>query len=118
MTTGTPATSGWQARGTAAQYERWLNWFDRQISQDSYLLGCTLFENGDPTGLVVVRTGAHRRLAQDLPDQPHHLAATAHWRHRDARRRHVVLTWTNAPLQPGHVCRQTLHQQRRPLYAC
>jgi hypothetical protein len=48
--TGDPSTSGWQARGTAAQYERWLNWFDGQMSQDSYLLGCTLFENGDPTG--------------------------------------------------------------------
>src|ERR1035438_4397424 len=48
--TGTPSTSGWQYRGTAAQYERWLNWFDCQMSQDSYLLGCTLFENGDPTG--------------------------------------------------------------------
>ena len=47
---GTPATSGWQYRGTAAQYERWLNWFDRQLGQDAYVLGCTLFENGDPTG--------------------------------------------------------------------
>src|SRR5262249_36252316 len=41
---GTPATSGWQYRGTAAQFERWLNWFDNQMGQDSYLLGCTLFE--------------------------------------------------------------------------
>jgi CARDB protein len=47
---GTPATSGWQARGTAADYERWLNWFDRQIGQDSYVLGCTLFEIGNPSG--------------------------------------------------------------------
>ncbi len=114
--TGTPATSGWQARGTAAQYERWLNWFDRQINQDSYLLGCTLFENGDPTGLVVVRTGAHRRLAQDLSHQPNHLAATAHWRHRDARRRHRGSDLDQRPRQPGHVCRQALHQQRRPLH--
>ena len=30
--TGDPNTSGWQARGTAAQYERWLNWFDGQMS--------------------------------------------------------------------------------------
>lgn len=47
---GDPLTSGWQARGTAAQFERWLNWFDFQMRQDSYLLGCTLFENGDPSG--------------------------------------------------------------------
>ncbi len=47
---GDPLTSGWQARGTAAQYERWLNWFDFQMRQDPYLLGCTLFENGDPSG--------------------------------------------------------------------
>ena len=25
---GTPNTSGWQARGSSANYERWLNWFD------------------------------------------------------------------------------------------
>jgi hypothetical protein len=47
---GNPSTSGWQYRGTAAQYERWLNWFDRQMAQDSYVLGCTLFQNGDPSG--------------------------------------------------------------------
>jgi hypothetical protein len=47
---GTSSTSGWQARGSAADYERWLNWFDRQIGQDSYVLGCTLFEIGNPGG--------------------------------------------------------------------
>src|SRR5207302_734731 len=47
---GTPSTSGWQARGTAADYERWLNWFDRQLGQDAYVLGCTLFEIGNPGG--------------------------------------------------------------------
>jgi hypothetical protein len=46
--TGTPATSGWQARGTAADYERWLNWFDQQIQQDACVVGCTLFEIGNP----------------------------------------------------------------------
>jgi hypothetical protein len=47
---GDPATSGWQARGTAEQFERWLNWFDFQMRQDPYVLGCTLFENGDASG--------------------------------------------------------------------
>jgi hypothetical protein len=47
---GTPSTSGWQARGSTANYERWLNWFDHQLAQDSYILGCTLFEIGNPTG--------------------------------------------------------------------
>ena len=47
---GTPSTSGWQARGTAADYERWLNWFDHQLAQDPYVLGCTLFELGNPAG--------------------------------------------------------------------
>jgi hypothetical protein len=47
---GTPSTSGWQARGIAADYERWLNWFDRQIGQDAYVVGCTLFEIGNPGG--------------------------------------------------------------------
>src|SRR5215831_4473222 len=47
---GDPSTSGWQARGSANDYERWLNWFDQQLQQDSYVLGCTLFENGDSAG--------------------------------------------------------------------
>ncbi|PWU13802.1 MAG: hypothetical protein C5B50_18600 [Verrucomicrobia bacterium] len=45
---GTPTTSGWQYRGTADEYQRWLNWFDSQMQQDSYLLGCTIFEIGNP----------------------------------------------------------------------
>src|SRR5947209_17515100 len=48
--TGDPTTSGWQARGSPANYQRWLNWFDQQLQQDTYVLGCTLFENGDPGG--------------------------------------------------------------------
>src|SRR6266481_3839783 len=44
--TGDPTTSGWQARGSPANYQRWLNWFDQQLQQDTYVLGCTLFENG------------------------------------------------------------------------
>src|ERR1041385_2945882 len=47
---GDPNTSGWQARGTPADYESWLNWFDGQMQQDAYVMGCTLFENGDPGG--------------------------------------------------------------------
>jgi len=47
---GDPSGSGWQARGTAADYERWLNWFDRQLGLDGYVLGCTLFQIGNPSG--------------------------------------------------------------------
>lgn len=47
---GSPTLSGWQARGSAANYQRWLNWFDHQMQQDSYVLGCTLFQNGDASG--------------------------------------------------------------------
>ncbi|EEF58580.1 malectin domain-containing carbohydrate-binding protein [Pedosphaera parvula] len=47
---GDPNTSGWQARGPADWYQRWLNWFDSQMNQDSYVMGCTLFQNGNPSG--------------------------------------------------------------------
>lgn len=98
---GKPSTSGWQARGTAAQYERWLNWFDRQMSQDAYVLGCTLFENGDPTGwssfdlepiagwLKTYLTGP---TTWPLPPA----GVTAAFAGGS-----VVLSWTNAPLTPA-----------------
>jgi hypothetical protein len=95
---GTPATSGWQYRGTAAQYERWLNWFDRQLGQDSYVLGCTLFENGDPTGwssfdLEPIAGWFKTYLTGPTtwPAPPTGVVAT-----RGGGS--VVLTWTNAPL--------------------
>jgi hypothetical protein len=40
---------GWKAFD-AARYEDWLAWFDRQMKQDPYVVGCTLFESGDPKG--------------------------------------------------------------------
>ena len=98
--TGTPSTSGWQYRGTAAQYERWLNWFDRQISQDSYVLGCTLFENGDPAGWssfdlepIAGWFKTYLTAPTTWPAPPTGVAATA-------ASGSVVLTWTNAPLTP------------------
>ncbi len=47
---GTPSTSGWQARGSAEEYERWLRWFDSEIRKDPYVLGITLFQIGDIHG--------------------------------------------------------------------
>jgi hypothetical protein len=98
---GTPSTSGWRARGTAVQYERWLNWFDAQIIQDSYVLGCTLFENGDPTGwssfeLEPIAGWLGRYLANPItwPPPPTGVAATMSGTS-------VILAWTNAPLNPS-----------------
>ncbi|HOX57725.1 MAG TPA: malectin domain-containing carbohydrate-binding protein [Candidatus Paceibacterota bacterium] len=97
---GTPATSGWQARGTAAQYERWLNWFDRQMSQDSCVLGCTLFQNGDPAGWssfdlepIAGWFGNYLAGPSTWPSPPAGVAAAA-------AGGAVLLTWTNAPLTP------------------
>lgn len=45
---GNQITDGWSARGTSEQYERWLTWFDSEIRKDKYILGITLFQNGDP----------------------------------------------------------------------
>ena len=43
---------GWNysGNGDATKFENWLTWYDAQIKQDSYVLGCTLFEIGDPNG--------------------------------------------------------------------
>jgi hypothetical protein len=45
---GSATGSGWQANGTASQYETWLTWWDAQIRQDSYVLGSTIFQIGSP----------------------------------------------------------------------
>jgi hypothetical protein len=47
---GNPNLSGWQARGSAERYQRWLEWFDSEIRKDPYVLGVTLFQIGDPQG--------------------------------------------------------------------
>lgn len=44
---GSPQESGWQARGGVQQYLDWITWFDKQISQDNYVLGATLYQIGD-----------------------------------------------------------------------
>ena len=98
---GSPATSGWQYRGTAAQYERWLNWFDRQIGQDSCVLGCTLFQNGDPAGwssfdLEPIAAWFRTYLSGPVtwPAPPAGVTATPSGGS-------VVVAWTNAPLTPA-----------------
>lgn len=47
---GNPQTDGWRARGSPAQYKRWLLWYDTELQKDPYLLGVTLFQIGDPSG--------------------------------------------------------------------
>jgi len=47
---GNPKTDGWQARGDKRKYEEWLEWFDKELSKDEYILGVTLFQIGDPEG--------------------------------------------------------------------
>ena len=96
---GDPSTSGWQARGSAANYERWLNWFDYQMAQDSYVLGCTLFENGDPGGwssfdLEPIATWFGNYLTNPslLPPAPTGLSAVV--------ANIVTLNWTNISVNP------------------
>jgi hypothetical protein len=96
---GDPSTSGWQARGTQADYERWLNWFDVQMQQDPYVLGCTLFENGDPGGwssfdLEPISGWFKNYLSPtSAPVAPSNVTATV-------GNALVTLSWTNPPLNP------------------
>ncbi|MGB9623559.1 MAG: malectin domain-containing carbohydrate-binding protein, partial [Phycisphaerae bacterium] len=41
-----PGGPGWKAYD-AARYQDWLAWFDGQLMQDPYVVGCTLFQSGD-----------------------------------------------------------------------
>jgi hypothetical protein len=43
---GDPDKSGWAARGTAEDYQRWLTWFDDEMKKDPYVVGACLFEIG------------------------------------------------------------------------
>jgi hypothetical protein len=97
---GTPSTSGWQARGTAADYERWLNWFDRQLGQDGYVLGCTLFEIGNPVGWssfdlepIGSWLGDYLKPPTAVPPAPTGLSCVA-------ANATALLAWTNPPLSP------------------
>jgi hypothetical protein len=96
---GDPNTSGWQARGTQADYQRWLNWFDHQLQQDAYVVGCTLFENGDPAGwssfdLEPICGWLKNYLIgpASLPSPPNVSA--------QAGNGVITLSWTNASLTP------------------
>jgi hypothetical protein len=96
---GDPSTSGWQARGTQADYERWLNWFDGQMQQDSYVMGCTIFENGDPGGwssfdLEPIAGWFKNYLTPTTaPPAPSNVMAVV-------GNALVTLSWTNPPLNP------------------
>jgi len=96
---GDPNTSGWQARGSQVDYEQWLNWFDGQMQQDSYVLGCTLFENGDPGGwssfdLEPIAGWFENYLSPtSAPPAPSSVTAVL-------GNALVTLSWTNPPLNP------------------
>lgn len=40
---------GWLARGTLEKYQQWLDWYDKELMKDDYVLGVTLFKIGAPT---------------------------------------------------------------------
>lgn len=42
-----PGGPGWKV-DTAARYTDWLTWFDARLKENPYVVGCTLFQSGDP----------------------------------------------------------------------
>jgi hypothetical protein len=97
---GTPSTSGWQARGSAADYQRWLNWFDHQLDLDPYVVGCTLFEIGNPSGWssfdlepIGGWLGGYLTAPAVAPGAPNGLVAAP-------LNATALLTWTSAPVNP------------------
>lgn len=96
---GDPNTSGWQARGSQTDYELWLNWFDGQMQQDSYVMGCTLFENGDPGGwssfdLEPIAGWFGNYLSPtSAPPAPSNVTAVV-------GNALVTVSWTNPPVSP------------------
>ncbi|HTL17780.1 MAG TPA: CARDB domain-containing protein [Patescibacteria group bacterium] len=97
---GTPSTSGWQARGTAADYERWLNWFDHQLAQDGNILGCTLFEIGNPTGWPSFDLEPIAGWMRDYLVAPTNVPAAPTGLKVVATNGAALLTWTSAPTNP------------------
>ncbi len=100
--TGTPATSGWQARGPAGWYQRWLNWFDNQLQQDPYVMGCTIFEIGNPESwgwpsfdLEPLAGWMRIYLLPPTMVPPAATGVSA-----NPCNGGVALTWTNIPLNP------------------
>jgi len=47
---GNPHTDGWQGRGSAEKFKKWLQWFDARLREDDYVIGATLFQCGDTRG--------------------------------------------------------------------
>jgi hypothetical protein len=70
---GDANTSGWQARGPTDWYQRWLNWFDYQMQQDSYVIGCTLFQNG------AAPSWASFDLETPMPGNTNHIMPIIGW---------------------------------------
>jgi len=97
---GDPSTSGWQARGSSANYERWLNWFDQQMQQDPYVLACTLFENGDPAGWSSFDLEPIGGWMKNYLLPPSNVPAAPTGLVANTGSGAVVLSWTNAPLNP------------------
>ncbi len=106
---GDRLSSGWQARGSAANYQRWLNWFDYQMQQDPYVVGCTLFQNGDTwwasfdletimpgaqPGVVPIAGwfGNYLKMPTAVPPAPTGLSITTN--------NPIRLSWTNLPANP------------------
>ncbi len=98
--TGDPSTSGWQARGSAANYQRWLNWFDQQLQQDPYVLGCTLFENGDPGGWSSFDLEPIAGWLESYLIAPASVPPAPTGVYASVGNGTVLLSWTNAPLNP------------------
>lgn len=111
---GTPGSSGWQARGTADDYKRWLNWFDAQLQRDSYVLGCTLFEIGNPTGWssfdlepIASWLGTYLKAPSAPPPPATNLKATG-------AAGQIVLTWSSPITAPTSYVAQRATQAGGP----
>jgi hypothetical protein len=98
--TGNPNTSGWRARGSAADYQRWLNWFDQQLQQDAYVMGCTLFQNGDPGGWWSFELEPIAPWMRDYLLPPNAPPPAPSGLSVSAGASANTISWTNAPLNP------------------
>jgi hypothetical protein len=84
---------GWKIHGDQVTFTNWLTWWDQQLQQDSYILGATLFEIGNPGAWdsydvedVAPWIGAHLQNQIIRPSAPYSVAATA-------GPNQVLLTW-------------------------
>ncbi|MGI8601431.1 MAG: hypothetical protein ACR2OZ_00360 [Verrucomicrobiales bacterium] len=94
LTEGGVEPGGWMLHGSATKFQNWLAWYDARLREDAYVVGCTLFQSGDPGGWgnfeiepIAGWLATHIGSTESPPAAPRNFRASA-------GNGQVALTWT------------------------